>query len=142
MKTPEPKIEPEITIEPSMEPIEEKSPPKGITLTEAATAPLPQVALKSKNPAPPPVRQKEPVKKVEKILPPSESQTMVDLTNKFKLTSTGTSANGRYASIDGITYYLGDEFEGMILTNIQRDRVFLKEKKGWQQYKIVFRYKN
>ena len=130
-------VEPEI----SLEPIEKKSPPKGITLSEAATLQAPEADLQNRNSDTPSIRRKDSAGKTEKVLPFPESRKTVDLTNKFKLTSTGTSATGRYASIDGATYYLGDEFEGMILTKIQRDRVFLKEKNGWQQFKIVFRYK-
>jgi hypothetical protein len=96
----------------------------------------------SRAPVTSPVNPKKTIRKTEAVPALSESQTTVDLTNRFKLSSTGTSAKGGYASIDGGTYYLGDEFEGMMIMEIRRDRVFLKEKNGWQQFKIVFRYKN
>ena len=134
-------VEPEISLEPSLEPIEKKSPPKGITLSEAATSQSGKTDLQNRNPSTPSKRPKDSAGKTEKVLPFSESQKTVDLTNRFKLTSTGTNANGRYASIEGVTYYLGDEFVGMILIKIQSDRVFLKEKNGWQQFMIIFRYK-
>ena len=130
-------VKPEI----SLKPIEKKAQPKGIRLSEAEATQLHKADLKSRVSAVSPARPKESSGKTEAVFPQSESQATVDLTDRFKLSSTGKTAKGRYASIEGVTYYLGDEFEGMILTNIQRDRVFLKEKNGWQRFKIVFRYK-
>jgi len=68
-------------------------------------------------------------------------RTEIDLTNSYRLTSTGEMNNRKYATIERNDYYIGDEFRGMIITDINKDRVRLKGKESGQPYVIIFRYK-
>ena len=91
-------------------------------------------------------REKPPVKKTTRTLPSVSSllpkqDTMIDLTGSYRLTSTGKANNRKYATIDRSDYYLGDEFKGMIITGIGKDRVHLKGKERGRRYVIIFRYK-
>ena len=70
-----------------------------------------------------------------------KSKTMIDLTNSYRLTSTGAMNNRKYATIERKDYYIGDEFMDMVITDIKRDRVHLKGKRNDQTYVIIFRYK-
>jgi hypothetical protein len=67
------------------------------------------------------------------------SPDQVDLTWKFKLTSTGVDSKGRYAIIDRKVVYQGDGFNGMIVTEVTRDRVVLGSDE--QKVFIAFRSK-
>jgi len=69
-----------------------------------------------------------------------EQDRVIDLTETYRLTSTGKAGNRRYATIDRRDYYVGDDFMGMKITDIQKDRVHLREKASGQQYVIVFPY--
>jgi hypothetical protein len=75
-------------------------------------------------------------------LPSHPKQTgVIDLTARYRLTSTGNANDRRVATIDGKDVYTGDEFAGMVITEIERDRVHLKRKGDGQRYLIIFRYK-
>ncbi|MEW6667846.1 MAG: hypothetical protein AB1512_21765 [Thermodesulfobacteriota bacterium] len=47
----------------------------------------------------------------------------------------------KYATLDRNDYSVGDEFMGMVLTAIERDRVHLKGKADGQRYVIRFGYR-
>ena len=70
-----------------------------------------------------------------------EVRKPVDLTERYKLSSTGKNDGGPYATIEGTAYNIGDRFGDLIITKIEKDRVYLKQKKNGQSYVIVFRYK-
>jgi len=70
-----------------------------------------------------------------------KSKTVIDLTYSYRLTSTGEMNHRKYATIERNDYYIGDEFRGMIITDIHKDRVHLKGKERGQPYVIIFRYK-
>ena len=75
----------------------------------------------------------------------SEDRTLVDLTWVYKLTSIGTDAGKRYATIDRKDYSSGDTIEGTkrVITAIERREVFLSEDLtfGKQPYVMRFRTK-
>lgn len=68
-----------------------------------------------------------------------EQPDVIDLTWKFKLSGIGEDHRGRYANIDHKTYYKNNEFNGMKIFEIQKDRVELLS--GSQKFSISFRYK-
>lgn len=68
-------------------------------------------------------------------------KTAIDLTNNYRLTSTGAMNNRKYATIERHDYYIGDEFMDMVITDIKKDQVHLKGKENGQPYVIIFRYK-
>ena len=70
-------------------------------------------------------------------LPVSPDQ--VDLTWKFKLTSIGIDSKGRYANIDRKVVHKGDVFNGMVVTEVGKDRVDLASDS--QKVFIAFRVK-
>ena len=72
----------------------------------------------------------------------SKLKKVIDLTNSYKLTSTGEINNRKYATIERNNYHIGDDFKGMTITDIDKDRVRLKGKQSEQSYVIIFRYKN
>ena len=77
----------------------------------------------------PKIKKKEEVKK-----------RRIDLTQKYKLTSTGHTNGRKHATIDKKTCRIGEKFMGMIITDIQKDSVHLKDKSTDERYVIVFRY--
>lgn len=80
-----------------------------------------------------------PVPKALHKLP--KHKTAIDLTNSYRLTSTGAMNNRKYATIERHDYYIGDEFMDMVIKDIKKDRVHLKGKENDQTYVIIFRYK-
>lgn len=71
---------------------------------------------------------------------PEGAKGVIDLTHRCRLTSTGEANQKKYATIDKQDYHIGDEFKGLVITGIEKDRVHLSEKKGDRQYVIIFRY--
>lgn len=69
----------------------------------------------------------------------SPSPDQVDLTWKFKLTSIGVDSKGRYANIDRKLVYKGDVFNGMVVTEVAKDRIELRS--DTQKVFIAFRVK-
>lgn len=66
---------------------------------------------------------------------------LIDLTNQYKLSSTGDTNGRKYATIEKNSYHIGDAFNGMIITGIKKDRVNLKGENDVRNYVIIFRYK-
>jgi hypothetical protein len=64
----------------------------------------------------------------------------IDLTRQYKLTSTGEVNDRKYATIESNDYFIGDAFMGMTVSDIQRDRVYLKKEGSSRRYVIIFRY--
>ena len=64
----------------------------------------------------------------------------IDLSRKYKLTSTGEVNDRKYATIERDDYFIGDNFGGMVISDIQRDRVYLSKDGSSQRYVIIFRY--
>ncbi|MBW1887935.1 MAG: hypothetical protein JRI52_06240 [Deltaproteobacteria bacterium] len=113
---------------------------KGVTLSEIRT----KLAMKDKG------ANKEKLGLIDleksKSVPTAVSKlpkhkTVIDLTNSYRLTSTGAMNNRRYATIERHDYYIEDEFMDMVITDIKKDRVHLKGKGNGQPYVIIFRYK-
>ncbi|MEW6667843.1 MAG: hypothetical protein AB1512_21750 [Thermodesulfobacteriota bacterium] len=72
---------------------------------------------------------------------PPRQDKVVDLTGRYRLSSTGEVNQKKYATLDRNDYSVGDEFMGMVLTAIERDRVHLKGKVDGQRYVIRFGYR-
>jgi hypothetical protein len=66
---------------------------------------------------------------------------LIDLTDTYKLTSTGMVEDRAYATIDRQTYHTGDCLSGMVITAIKSDRVYLEERRDGRRFIIVFPYK-
>jgi len=88
------------------------------------------VTLKSD--APPPLTQG--------VSEGSSTDRVIDLTQRYRLSSTGEVENRKYATIERNDYFIGDTFMGMTVSDIQRDRVYLRGKDPSRQYVIIFRY--
>jgi len=86
------------------------------------------VVLKSNAPLPPKISE-EPL-----------SDRAIDLTRKYRLSSTGEVHDRKYATIERNDYFIGDNFMGMVISDIQRDRVYLRKDGSSQRYVIIFRY--
>jgi len=113
---------------------------KGVTLAEIRS----RVTVKEKgaNKEKLEIINLEKSKSVPTALPKSlKHKTLIDLTNSYRLTSTGAMNNRKYATIERHDYYIGDEFLDMVITDIKKDRVHLKGKENGQPYVIIFRYK-
>ena len=80
---------------------------------------------------------RDPFKK-NALIRPSVKPTMINLTWKYNLTGIGFD-KARYATIDHKNYYKGDIFNGMRITRIQSDRVYLVSDS--QKYLLSFRYR-
>jgi hypothetical protein len=72
---------------------------------------------------------------------PDRPNRLNDLTDRYRLTSTGKANNRKYATIDRRDYRIGEGFEGLVITDIEKDRVYLRKKQGTQRYVIIFRYR-
>ncbi|MFC1825141.1 hypothetical protein ACFL9T_20705 [Thermodesulfobacteriota bacterium] len=99
-------------------------------------------------PSPKKDHQREAPDETEILQPPSpaapplsRNAKMIDLTNRYRLSSTGEIEDRKYATIERRDYQINDEFKGMIITDIGRDRVQLKAKENGQKFVIIFRYK-
>ena len=68
-----------------------------------------------------------------------EKNTIIDLTNDYKLTSIGEENNIKFVTIDGNTYKINEVFMNMTITKIGQDRVWLKDNNN--SFVIIFRYK-
>lgn len=66
---------------------------------------------------------------------------VIDLTARHRLSSTGEIGGRKFATLDREDYFVGDRFMGMLITDIQQDRVHLKAKGDGQRYVIIFRYR-
>ena len=76
-------------------------------------------------------------------IPASEGTSgdrVIDLTQKYRLTSTGEVNARKYATIERNDYFIGDTFMGMTVSGIYKDRVYLRGRDPSQQYVIIFRY--
>ena len=76
----------------------------------------------------------------EKINEEPAKDRAIDLSRKYKLTSTGEVNDRKYATIERDDYFIGDNFMGMVISDIQRDRVYLSKDGSSQKYVIIFRY--
>lgn len=72
---------------------------------------------------------------------PQPQDNVTDLTGRYRLSSTGEMNQKKYATLDRNDYSIGDEFMGMVITDIQRDRVHLKGKADGRRYVIRFGYR-
>jgi hypothetical protein len=72
---------------------------------------------------------------------PLRQDKVIDLTGRYRLSSTGEVNQRKYATLERNDYIVGDEFMGMILTAIEKDRVHLKGKADGQRYVIRFGYR-
>ena len=70
----------------------------------------------------------------------SSGDRVIDLTQRYRLTSTGEVNARKYATIERNDYFIGDAFMGMTVSDIHRDRVYLRGKDPSRQYVIIFRY--
>jgi len=86
-----------------------------------------------------PTSLRNPFKRDGRTPEASVSPDQVDLTWKFKLTSIGIDSKGRYASIDRKVVHKGDVFNGMVVTEVAKDRVDLSSDS--QKVFIAFRVK-
>ncbi|MBW1799181.1 MAG: hypothetical protein JRJ85_00495 [Deltaproteobacteria bacterium] len=93
--------------------VEKRTPTRGMNVSAAAPIPRPQ---------------QKPV-------------DIIDLTDRYRLTSTGAVDKRKYATIDRQDYFKGDIFKGMLIVDIKKDRVYLMGEKSKQRYVIVFRYR-
>lgn len=73
--------------------------------------------------------------------PATKMQKMIDLTGRYRLTSTGKVDGKKYATIEGNDYFIGDSFKNMVVKDIGKDRVFFAGKEGNKDYIIIFRYR-
>lgn len=83
---------------------------------------------------------------VPKMVPPAPDAPLpqdkvMDLTSRYRLSSIGEVNQKKYATLDRKDYSVGDEFMGMVITAIERDRVHLKGKADGQRYVIRFGYR-
>ena len=76
----------------------------------------------------------------EKINEEPAKDRPIDLSRKYKLTSTGEVNDRKYATIERDDYFIGDKFMGMVISDIRRDRVYLRKDGSSQRYVIIFRY--
>jgi hypothetical protein len=72
---------------------------------------------------------------------PLPQEKEIVLTGRYRLSSTGEVNQKKYATLDRKDYSVGEEFMGMVLTAIERDRVHLKGKTDGQRYVIRFGYR-
>ena len=72
---------------------------------------------------------------------PQKPVDIIDLTDRYRLTSTGVVDKRKYATIDRQDFFKGDIFKGMLIVDIEKDRVYLMGEKSRQRYVIVFRYR-
>ncbi|MEW6667840.1 MAG: hypothetical protein AB1512_21735 [Thermodesulfobacteriota bacterium] len=85
-----------------------------------------------------PASLRNPFKRDGRTEPPV-SPDRVDLTWKFRLTSIGIDSKGRYANIDRKLVHKGDVFNGMVVTEVAKDRVDLSS--DGQKAFVAFRVK-
>ena len=111
---------------------------KGVTIFE-----IKNKAVKKKST---PTRGKQEFIKKENTLTTVSSRSqkqkkVIDLTNQYRLTSTGMTNSKKYVTIGGNDYYINEEFMEMTITDIGKDRVYLKGKGDGNRYVIIFRYR-
>ena len=137
--TPSPPAKREAAKDPALPPVlsDDVSGKQEINAQKDVQDPLPEkkegvmegaVLLKSDSPLP------------EKINEEPAKDRAIDLSRKYKLTSTGEVNDRKYATIERDDYFIGDNFVGMVISDIQRDRVYLRKDGSSQRYVIIFRY--
>jgi hypothetical protein len=153
-KTPGAKVEvPAPAKEKDLTPVKKETRVQAVTLSEIkpVVAEKAGISEKEKPPSPKvevpaPAKEKAPSQKVEipaPTAPPPQArqERVIDLTDRHRLTSTGSVKERKYATIDRNDYFIGDEFKGMVVTAIEKDRVQLRGKGDGQRYVIIFRYR-
>lgn len=111
-----------------------RSPLRGVTLSEIKTE------LAARNDEKTGTETVRGQGSVSPLLPPVKNR-VIDLTDRFKLTSTGRVNDRPCATIDRRDYYVGDAIMNMVVSEIEKDRVYLRDGESGQRYVIVFRYR-